>query len=61
MASGSDKGRELAAIMKEGKLVPNEAVLCLLAKAIADHKCDSKGFLIDGCVQITFYLILKAY
>ncbi|XP_053953717.1 adenylate kinase isoenzyme 1 isoform X1 [Anastrepha ludens] len=48
VASGSDKGRELEAIMKEGKLVPNEAVLCLLASAIADNKCDAKGFLIDG-------------
>lgn len=61
VASGSDKGRELEAIMKEGKLVSNEAVLCLLAKAIAAHKCDSKGFLIDGCVTIAFYFISKDY
>jgi len=48
VASGSDKGRELSAIMKEGKLVPNDAVLCLLKKAIDCKICEAKGFLIDG-------------
>lgn len=48
VASGSDKGKELAAIMKEGKLVSNEAVLQLLECAIKKAAASSKGFLIDG-------------
>ncbi|XP_030385474.1 adenylate kinase isoenzyme 1 isoform X1 [Scaptodrosophila lebanonensis] len=48
VASGSDKGRELQAIMSSGQLVPNEHVLSLLNDAIAREKGSSKGFLIDG-------------
>lgn len=48
VASGSDKGRELEAIMKEGKLVSNDVVLCLLENAIRIKIGCSKGFLIDG-------------
>ncbi|KAL5292777.1 Adk1 family protein [Megaselia abdita] len=48
VASGSEKGKELAAIMKEGKLVSNEAVLLLLECAIKKAAASSKGFLIDG-------------
>uniref|UniRef100_T1GX00 Adenylate kinase active site lid domain-containing protein n=1 Tax=Megaselia scalaris TaxID=36166 RepID=T1GX00_MEGSC len=48
VASGSEKGKELAAIMKEGKLVSNEAVLQLLDCAIKKAAASSKGFLIDG-------------
>lgn len=48
VASGSEKGRALEAIMREGRLVPNEEVLCLLEKAIRSKMSCSKGFLIDG-------------
>lgn len=48
VASGSEKGKELAAIMKEGKLVSNEAVLHLLECAIRKSAASSSGFLIDG-------------
>lgn len=48
VASGSEKGKELAAIMKEGKLVSNDDVLGLLEKAIRDRLNGAKGFLIDG-------------
>lgn len=48
VASGSEKGKALAAIMKEGKLVSNDDVLGLLEKAIRDRLTGAKGFLIDG-------------
>lgn len=48
MASGSDKGRKLQAIMASGGLVSNEEVLSLLNDAIVRSKGNSKGFLIDG-------------
>lgn len=48
VASGSPKGQELAAIMKEGKLVSNDDVLGLLEKAIRERLNGAKGFLIDG-------------
>ncbi|KPU77656.1 uncharacterized protein Dana_GF24995, isoform B [Drosophila ananassae] len=48
VASGSDKGRKLQAIMASGGLVSNEEVLSLLNDAIVRSKGNSKGFLIDG-------------
>ncbi|EDW79280.2 uncharacterized protein Dwil_GK13248, isoform A [Drosophila willistoni] len=48
VASDSDKGRQLQAIMTSGALVPNEEVLSLLNGAITRAKGSSKGFLIDG-------------
>lgn len=48
VAAGTDKGKELSAIMKKGDLVPNEEVLGLLNNAIQDVKGKSKGYLIDG-------------
>lgn len=48
VATGSDKGKELDAIMKRGDLVPNEAVLELLEQAMRKVETTSKGFLIDG-------------
>ncbi|ALC42938.1 Adk1, partial [Drosophila busckii] len=48
VASGSDKGRQLQAIMTSGGLVPNEEVLSLLNAAVSRAKGNSKGFLIDG-------------
>ncbi|XP_034481165.1 adenylate kinase isoenzyme 1-like isoform X2 [Drosophila innubila] len=48
VSSGSDKGRELQAIMTSGALVPNQEVLSLLNNAVTRAKGNSKGFLIDG-------------
>lgn len=42
-----EKGGELAEIMKQGQLVPQEVTIGLLKKAMIDN-VDSKGFLIDG-------------
>lgn len=47
VASGSDKGKELSAIMKKGELVPLEVVLALIKENMIKSK-DAKGFLIDG-------------
>ncbi|XP_055840798.1 adenylate kinase isoenzyme 1 isoform X2 [Episyrphus balteatus] len=46
--SGSEKGQELAKVMKEGKLVSNSDVLLLLSNAIKKSLPTAKGFLIDG-------------
>ncbi|KAM8710080.1 hypothetical protein ACLKA7_016815 [Drosophila subpalustris] len=48
VSSGSDKGRELQAIMTSGALVPNQEVLSLLNSAVTRAKGNSRGFLIDG-------------
>lgn len=48
VAAGTDKGKQLAEIMKRGDLVPNEEVLDLLQNAMKEAKGKSKGFLIDG-------------
>nr|CAB3220764.1 adenylate kinase isoenzyme 1-like [Phallusia mammillata] len=47
VASGSEKGAELKAIMERGELVPLSIVLSLMKYNMEKHK-DSKGFLIDG-------------
>jgi adenylate kinase (isozyme 1 subfamily) len=46
-ASASEKGKQLAQTMEDGKLVPLEAVLDLLQAAMLKAE-DSPGFLIDG-------------
>lgn len=48
VAAGTDKGKELAAIMKRGDLVPNEEVLLLLETAMKAAVGQSNGYLIDG-------------
>lgn len=48
VASGTDKGKELAEIMKRGDLVPNQEVLDLLQRAMHEALGKSHGFLIDG-------------
>lgn len=48
VSSGSDRGKELTAIMERGELVPLEVVLDLLKEAIFSALPNSKGFLIDG-------------
>lgn len=50
VTAGTDKGKQLAEIMKRGDLVPNEEVLDLLQKAMKEAHGKSKGFLIDGYV-----------
>jgi len=46
VASGSDLGKELESIMKEGKLVPSSVTIRLLKKAIAGF--DGNKVLVDG-------------
>ncbi|XP_060801116.1 adenylate kinase isoenzyme 1 isoform X1 [Amyelois transitella] len=46
--SGSDRAKQLTAIMERGELVPNNVVLDLLKEAILANAPNSKGFLIDG-------------
>lgn len=46
--SGSERGKQLNAIMERGELVPLDAVLGLLTEAMLKNVTTSKGFLIDG-------------
>lgn len=46
--SGSDRGKQLNAMMEKGDLVPLFVVLDLLAEAMIGKLSGSKGFLIDG-------------
>ncbi|CAF1389050.1 unnamed protein product [Rotaria magnacalcarata] len=46
--SKSERGEQLNALMKEGKLVPMEVVLELLRDNMITKADESKGFLIDG-------------
>merc|ERR1711918_188877 len=48
VASGSERGKNLTAIMESGQLVPLATVLDLLAEAMIKKLGGSKGFLIDG-------------
>jgi len=48
VASGSERGKSLTAIMESGQLVPLSVVLDLLAEAMIKKLSGSKGFLIDG-------------
>ncbi len=45
-ASGSELGNKLAEYMSTGKLVPDEIVVEMMAKAITE--CDEGGLLLDG-------------
>lgn len=54
VASGTDKGKELADIMKRGDLVPNQEVLDLLQRAMQEQLGKSRGFLIDGYMKMHF-------
>merc|ERR1711988_1928682 len=45
---GSERGKQLTAIMEKGDLVPMFVVLDLLAEAMLAKLGGSKGFLIDG-------------
>jgi adenylate kinase len=47
VASGTPIGLEAKAIMNEGKLVPDELVVQLIAEAIKKPAC-AKGFILDG-------------
>jgi len=48
VASGSERGKALNAIMEKGDLVPLEVVLDLIAEAMLKQVSTSKGYLIDG-------------
>merc|ERR1711983_430090 len=51
VASGSDRGKTLNAMMEKGDLVPLFVVLDLLAEAMLAKLSGSKGFLIDGYLR----------
>lgn len=51
VTAGTDKGKQLAEIMKRGDLVPNEEVLGLLEQAMKEVVGKSQGYLIDGWVM----------
>ncbi|XP_030063820.1 adenylate kinase isoenzyme 1 isoform X1 [Microcaecilia unicolor] len=48
VASGSQRGKKLSAIMEKGELVPLDTVLDMLKEAMIAKADVSKGFLIDG-------------
>lgn len=48
VGSGSERGKELAAVMERGELVSRQVVLDLLKEAILSNAATAKGFLIDG-------------
>jgi adenylate kinase len=48
VASGSEQGKELAAIMTEGQLVPQHVTIGLLKKAMLSSPTPERGFLLDG-------------
>lgn len=48
VASGSEIGQQLDALMKEGKIVSQEITLRLLKKAMLKASPSAAGFLIDG-------------
>lgn len=56
VAAGTDKGKELADIMKRGDLVPNQEVLDLLQRAMQAALGTSRGFLIDGYYSFEWLL-----
>lgn len=47
VASGSEKGKELQAIMASGALVPDEAMIDLIRQRIREADC-ANGFILDG-------------
>jgi len=48
VASGSEKGKELNAMMQKGILVPRDVVLDLIKQAMLRKLPEAKGYLIDG-------------
>ena len=47
VASGSDQGSEVKKIMDAGQFVPDEVIVEMIAKRIADPDC-AQGFVLDG-------------
>ncbi|KAJ3342263.1 hypothetical protein HDU93_002736 [Gonapodya sp. JEL0774] len=48
VAKGNESGKELEALMKEGKIVPAETTLRLMRSALENAAPDASGFLVDG-------------
>ncbi|KAK9510042.1 hypothetical protein O3M35_004915 [Rhynocoris fuscipes] len=48
VASGSDRGKALEQVMKEGQLVSSKVVMGLLAEKMLAELSNTKGYLIDG-------------
>ena len=59
--SGSDRGKQLNAMMEKGDLVPLFVVLDLLSEAMLSKLGGSKGFLIDGMYIIQYSFMLSAH
>merc|ERR1711971_472070 len=59
VASGSERGKTLNAMMVKGDLVPLFVVLDLLAEAMLARLSGSKGFLIDGDETMTARLLKR--
>ena len=47
VASGSELGRQVKAIMEAGRLVPDDVIVRMIADRIAQPDC-SRGFILDG-------------
>ncbi|PIK37968.1 putative adenylate kinase isoenzyme 5-like isoform X2 [Apostichopus japonicus] len=48
VASGSERGQELAASMEKGELVSQDVVMTLLKEKMLSEAASSRGYLIDG-------------
>jgi len=52
VASGSELGKKLKSIMNEGKLVPDEIIIRMIAEKIEEPEFE-KGFILDGFPRTT--------
>ncbi len=52
IASGSDLGREIKAIVESGALVPDEIMIRMISERITQPDCDD-GFILDGFPRTT--------
>ncbi len=52
IASGSDLGREIKAIVESGALVPDEIMIRMISERITQPDCDN-GFILDGFPRTT--------
>ena len=53
VAAGSEVGKRAKAIMDEGKLVPDEVVIGIVAERLSERDARSRGFILDGFPRTT--------